>query len=199
MSTAQVVLPGDPIDPSLLSTSTTDLKLGPGLRYTPPSSISASVAGLLSSDARKNAVWVEYAGGRYTPHVGDLVIATVVRGGGDFFTCAITPYAATAALPILAFEGANKKNRPQLQPGAVVYARVVSDGRHVEAELECVNQRTGKGDGLGPLKGGMVFDVSTAFARRLMMGKRGGVVVLEVMSEKVGFEVAVGGNGRVWV
>ena len=45
-----------------------------------------------------------------------------------------------------------------------------------------------------------MFDVSCAFARRLMMGgKRGGVVVLEAMSEKVAFEVAVGRNGRVWV
>lgn len=58
---------------------------------------------------------------------------------------------------------------------------------------------TGKAGGLGPLKGGMVFDVSLSFARRLMMGKSGGVVVLEGLSEVVAFEVAVGRNGRVWV
>ena len=58
---------------------------------------------------------------------------------------------------------------------------------------------------MGPLKGGMVFDVSPAFARRLMMGtdregrSKGGVVVLEEVGEKVKFEVAVGRNGRVWV
>ena len=32
-----------------------------------------------------------------------------------------------------------------------------------------------------------------------MMGKRGGLVVLNELSEKVAFEVAVGRNGRVWV
>jgi exosome complex component RRP40 len=32
-----------------------------------------------------------------------------------------------------------------------------------------------------------------------MMGKRGGLVVLNELSEKIAFEVAVGRNGRVWV
>lgn len=63
-----------------------------------------------------------------------------------------------------------------------------------------MNPATGKADGMGPLKGGMVFDVSPAFARRLMMGaSKGGVEVLELVGEKVRFEVAVGRNGRVWV
>lgn len=53
---------------------------------------------------------------------------------------------------------------------------------------------------MGPLTGGMVFDVSAGFARRLMLGaKKGGVVILEVVGEKVKFEVAVGRNGRVWI
>lgn len=53
---------------------------------------------------------------------------------------------------------------------------------------------------MGPLTGGMVFDVSAGFARRLMLGgKKGGVVILDVVGEKVKFEVAVGRNGRVWV
>ena len=63
-----------------------------------------------------------------------------------------------------------------------------------------MNPATGKGDGMGPLRGGMVFDVSPAFSRRLMMGGgKGGIVVLEAVGEKVKFEVAVGRNGRVWV
>lgn len=50
------------------------------------------------------------------------------------------------------------------------------------------------------MTGGMVFDVSAGFARRLMLGaKKGGVVILDVVGEKVKFEVAVGRNGRVWI
>ena len=36
-------------------------------------------------------------------------------------------------------------------------------------------------------------------ARRLLAGKKGGVIVLEGLSEKVGFEVAIGRNGVLWV
>ena len=47
-----------------------------------------------------------------------------------------------------------------------------------------------------------MFDVSLGMARRLLMARQredGGVVVLEGLAERVGFEVAVGRNGRVWV
>lgn len=55
------------------------------------------------------------------------------------------------------------------------------------------------------MKGGMLFSISPAFARRLMMGtskdgiSKGGVVVLEEVGENVRFEVAVGSNRRVWI
>ena len=85
-----------------------------------------------------------------------------------------------------------------------MYARVSAVSKHMDPEIECVQPSTGKADGLGELKGGMVFDVSVGLCRRLMMAKareEGGVAVLEEMAEKYGarFEVAVGRNGRVWV
>lgn len=73
----------------------------------------------------------------------------------------------------------------------------------MDPELECVNSSTGKADGLGPLKDGMVFDVSLGFARRLLMAKsreEGKVEVLEALGEEgLAFETAVGRNGKVWV
>jgi len=65
-----------------------------------------------------------------------------------------------------------------------------------------VNPSTGKADGMGELKGGMVFDISLGMARTLMMpkpGDQGVVVVLEELGEKMPFEVAVGRNGRLWI
>lgn len=117
----------------------------------------------------------------------------------DINHCIITPYTPPATLPQLSFEGATKKTRPILAPGALIYARVSSASKHMEPELECIHPSNGKGEGLGPLKGGMVFDISLGFARRLIMGERGGVVVLEELGAKIRFEVAVGRNGRVWV
>lgn len=52
---------------------------------------------------------------------------------------------------------------------------------------------------MGPLKGGMAFDVSLGFAKRLMSGKKGGVIILDELSQYAAFEAAVGKNGRVWI
>lgn len=193
--------PGDTIpDTSLPKTKKGTLTLGPGLRHIPPTTISATTSGTLHIDPRKSALWIEHPHGRYQPAVGDLVVAQVHHSSAETWHCAVTPHTPYALLPQLAFEGANKKNRPKFESGDLVYARVSKCSKWDDTELECVNPSTGKADGMGPLKGGMVFDVSPGFARRLMMGGgKGDVVVLEAVGEKVKFEVAVGRNGRVWV
>ncbi|KAH0565614.1 hypothetical protein GP486_001002 [Trichoglossum hirsutum] len=150
-----LVLPGDPIPQEALPTSnpSVPLKLGPGLRHTPPDTVVPIVAGELCIDQKKNAVWVENNGGR-------------------------------------------------LSAGSLVYARISLANKHVDPEIECVNPATGKSDGLGELKGGMLFDVSLGMSRRLMMpnpSAEGSVVILDEIAEKVPFEIAVGRNGRVWV
>ncbi|EKG11741.1 hypothetical protein MPH_11234 [Macrophomina phaseolina MS6] len=206
-----IVLPGDEVPQSILDASQNHKKpliIGPGLRHIPPSTITTTIAGSLNVDTRKNAIWVERNGGRYVPVQNDVILATVHHSATEMFICSITPYTPMANLPHLAFEGATKKTRPQLAPGALVYARISAASKHMEPELECVSATTGKADGLGPLKGGMVFEISLGMARRLLMpaGKKnageggpGKIVVLEELAERVRFEVAVGRNGRVWV
>ncbi|KAF2021920.1 exosome complex exonuclease-like protein Rrp40 [Aaosphaeria arxii CBS 175.79] len=197
-----IVLPGDEIPSSALPKPQNQKKaltLGPGLRHIPPGTITTTIAGALVTDNKKNAAWIEYNSGRYLPSTNDLIIATVNTSSGEAFNCFITPNTPLATLPHLAFEGATKKTRPQLPPNALVYARVANPGRDSIPELTCVDA-SGKGDGLGPLKGGMVFKISLGMARRLLAGrKKGEVVVLEGLSEKVGFEVAIGRNGYLWV
>lgn len=89
-----------------------------------------------------------------------------------------------------------------LQAGSLVYARVSVADKYMDPEIECVHPTTGKGDGLGPLKGGMLFDISLGMARRLMaprMKEQGGLVLMELLAEKIPFEIAVGRNGKLWV
>lgn len=103
-------------------------------------------------------------------------------------------------MPHLSFESATKKTRPILAVGALVYARVSLAHRHMDAELECVSSSTGKADGLGPLAGGMLFYISLGMARRLLMPKDAGLVVLdELAGAGLQFETATGRNGRFWV
>jgi exosome complex component RRP40 len=203
---ATILLPGQEISPDQLPKSKKGtLTLGPGLRHIPPTTVLSTSAGSLHVDHKKSALWIEHPHGRYLPSVGDLVVAQIHHSSTDTYHCALTPHTSFALLGQLSFEGANKKTRPKLDAGDLVYARVSRASKWEDTEIECVNSATGKAEGMGPLKGGVVFDVSSAFARRLMMGtdkegnSKGGVVVLEEIGEKVRFEVAVGRNGRVWV
>ncbi len=66
-ASATIVLPGDIIPKSALPTGTgkkKTLTLGPGLRHTPPDTVTATVAGALVTDNKKNAASVEYNTGR---------------------------------------------------------------------------------------------------------------------------------------
>ncbi|KAI5867663.1 hypothetical protein GGS23DRAFT_592957 [Durotheca rogersii] len=198
------VLPGDQIDPSRVpSHPKRPLRLGPGLRHIPPSELVPTVAGQLITDHKRNSIWVEYNGGRYIPTVGDLVIGTVHHSAADYFYVTLSSYTSNAVLPQLAFEMATKKTKPNLNPGALVYARVSLANRHMDPELECVSPETGKAGVLGPLIGGMLFDISPGMARRLSMRKyaeEGKVVILdELGAAGLAFETAVGRNGKMWV
>lgn len=132
-----------------------------------------------------------------------MVIATIHHSASDIYYASISDYAPNASLPNLSFEGATKKTRPQLAPGALIYARVTLANKHMDPELECVSASTGKSEGLGPLTGGMLFNISLGMARRLMLSKpveQGGLVLLEELGGAgVPFEIAVGRNGKVWV
>ena len=206
MATTTILLPGEEVPVEQLPKAKKGkLTLGPGLRHIAPSTILSTTAGSLYVDHKKSALWLEHDNGRYQPAVGDLVIAQIHHGGAESYACSLTPHTSFALLGQLAFEGANKKTRPQLKAGDLVYARVSRASKWEDTEIECFNSGTGKAEGMGPLKGGMLFEVSASFARRLMMGtekdgsSKGGVVVLEEVGEKVRFEVAVGRNGRVWI
>ncbi|KAK2629778.1 hypothetical protein QTJ16_000598 [Diplocarpon rosae] len=204
MTTQKFVLPGQYLDPqSLPSHPKLPLKLGPGLRLVPPSTITSTVAGQVCTDTRKNAAWVEFNGSRYIPTVGDLVIATIQKSSVDIYFASLSDYTPNASLPQLSFEGATKKTRPQLGYGSLVYARVTLANKHMDPELECVSPSTGKSEGLGPLTGGMLFPISLGMARRLMLPKpaeQGHLVILEeIGGAGVPFEIAVGRNGKLWV
>lgn len=76
--------------------------------------------------------------------------------------------AQAAILPVLAFEGATKKNKPNLVPGTLVYARISLANKDMEPELQCFNPSSGKADGYGELKGGFVIRCSLGLCRRYL-------------------------------
>lgn len=130
------------------------------------------------------------------------MITTVLRSAAEQFLLQITPHSPPVVLNHLSFENVSRKTRPQFATGTTVYARVLTTDKYLDTELACVNPSTGKAEGMGELKDGMVFDISQSMAHRLLLKKvkeQGGVVVLDMLAEKLHFEIAVGVNGRIWV
>ncbi|RMD40533.1 hypothetical protein DV735_g4600, partial [Chaetothyriales sp. CBS 134920] len=202
MSSTHVFIPGDAVDAALLPNPHQKRKIGHGLHQTPGADhFVATIAGSLEVDYRKKTALISTPTARYSPHVGDLVIARVRSSAADMFQLYINSHSQQAFLPHLAFEGATRKTRPQLKPNDLVYAKVVFARTGMEVELSCVNPSTGKAepDGLGQLNGGMVFDVSVGLAERIL--KKQNVSFLAELGAKIqgGFEIAVGSNGKVWL
>lgn len=189
---SKVLAPGDIVLD--LNSANKVLRVGSGLRQD-GDSILATKVGRLRFQKQSNKYWVEGSQKRYIPNVEDTVVGIMVDRRSEMFILDIGG-PAFASLPILAFEGATRRNIPNLQVGAAVYARVVNAHRDSDPELSCTDA-SGKSAGFGPLKGGYIFECSTGLARGLL--SRPTPPVLEVLGKSLSFEIAVGLNGRVWV
>ncbi|KAJ2786007.1 exosome non-catalytic core subunit rrp40 [Coemansia javaensis] len=188
MAGVKVVVPGDAID----AAAATVVRLGPGLVQA-GGRTQATAAGVLHSDGEQ--WWVVTNRRRYVAAEGEPVVGVVVARHGEGYRVDIGA-AHDALLPLLAFEGATKRNKPSLALGTVVYARVVVANSFMDPEIECYNSNTGKSEGYGELAGGFMFKCSLGLARRLIASR---APVLAALGAELPFEIAIGVNGRVWV
>lgn len=92
----------------------------------PPFSIVATIAGRLVHLASNttDTYYILSNTQRYTPTMGDRVIGVVEDTAGEYYRVNILG-GHSALLHNLNFEGASKRNRPRLDPGSLVYCRVV--------------------------------------------------------------------------
>ncbi|ORY31352.1 hypothetical protein BCR39DRAFT_526256 [Naematelia encephala] len=202
-----LVLPGDviPLTPS----SSSSFTLGPGIGIASSSSSSSSHdptsiyiatrAGLLRSTKgkskdKRDSTWVEGRTKRYVPAQKELVLGTIIARHAEGYRVDIGS-AQMATLDSLAFEGATKRSKPNLKVGTLVYARVSLASRDMEPELECVDPATGKAEGFGELKGGVMVNCSLQMCRQLLTPKS---PLLTYLATSIPFETAIGLNGRIW-
>uniref|UniRef100_A0A7S4DH56 Ribosomal RNA-processing protein 40 n=1 Tax=Lotharella globosa TaxID=91324 RepID=A0A7S4DH56_9EUKA len=148
----------------------------------------------------QNRVWVDNYQKRYIASAGDWVIGVIVEKHTENFKVDIGEV-HPAILPSLSFEGATKRNRPNLDVGTLMYCMVVMANKHMETELSCISPYVKKewvtGQGLyGQLKDGYAFECPLRLSRSLTNPK---CFVLNCLGELLKFEVAVGLNGKVWV
>ncbi|KPP60616.1 exosome complex component RRP40-like [Scleropages formosus] len=175
----EVVLPGDVFSFASLAPDSRVEKLicGPGLRRN-GDEVLVCKSGVLRHKP-PNLFWVDSQQRR----VGDTFKVDV--GGSE-----------QASLSYLAFEGATKRNRPNVQVGDLVYAQFIIANKDMEPELVCIDS-CGRANGMGVFgTDGLLFRVSLGLVRRLLVPQSEIVKDLERLFP---FEMVVGMNGRVWV
>ena len=217
-----VVLPGDDLTHIILPSSDDDgskakskikggpPKLGPGLQYSAQSKcITATLAGRLYHRPSTRTYAVLANTRRYVPRVGERILGIVEESAGEYYRLNIFgPH--PALLHNLSFEGATKRNRPILQPGSLMYCRVITANGDMDPEVSCKVGGDGAADGgarrrdwmtdegtYGELKGGTATRISLGLARELL--KPANVVLDALGRAGLAFELCVGTNGMVWV
>uniref|UniRef100_T1H7D2 Exosome complex component RRP40 n=1 Tax=Megaselia scalaris TaxID=36166 RepID=T1H7D2_MEGSC len=152
----------------------------------------ASKAGILKQ--KKNTFWVDNYQKRYTPVRGETVLGVVSAKSGDIFRVDIGTHEA-ANLSYLGFEGATKKNRPDVNIGDIVFAKLVVANKDLEPELVCVDSMGKKGK-LGVLSDGLMFSCSINLVRKIA---KESCPLIPSMQDELPFEIAIGMNGRIWI
>uniref|UniRef100_A0A8D2PXW3 Exosome complex component RRP40 n=1 Tax=Zosterops lateralis melanops TaxID=1220523 RepID=A0A8D2PXW3_ZOSLA len=131
----------------------------------------------------------------YVPVKGDHVIGIVTAKAGDVFRLDVGG-SEPASLSYLAFEGATKRNRPNVQVGDLIYGQFVVANKDMEPEMVCIDS-SGKSSGMGIIgQDGFLFKVSLGLIRKLLAPK---CEIIQELSQLYPFELVIGMNGRIWV
>ncbi|XP_023151489.3 exosome complex component RRP40 [Amphiprion ocellaris] len=142
-----------------------------------------------------NVFWIDSQQRRYVPAKGETVIGIVTAKSGDVFKVDVGG-SEQASLSYLAFEGATKRNRPNVQVGDLVFAQFIIANKDMEPELACIDS-SGRANGMGVFgAGGLLFRVSLGLVRRLLSPHNEVRSDLETLFP---CELVVGMNGRLWV
>mmetsp|Transcript_125481 Transcript_125481/g.349249 ORF Transcript_125481/g.349249 Transcript_125481/m.349249 type:complete len:228 (+) Transcript_125481:119-802(+) len=158
----------------------------------------ATAAGVLTQAG--DGVKVENLRKRYMPRVGDVVVGIVTYRSAEAYKVDIRA-PCLAHLPTLAFNGATRRNRPALEVGTLVYARVEAAHPDLDTELSCMDLQTKKSWStgeiiFGELKGGLSFEVELSAAQRLLEHD---CYVLDRLGQDFAYELCIGQNGRLWL
>jgi len=190
-----------PGDEFVLSPNDGNVILGPGLRLKPVIDETLKIAkvckpGFLSK-TKPNNFYISMGTKNYNPFKKEDVVGIINKKSGDQY---VVDFGTRdrVTLSKFAFEGATKKNKPDLKIGDVVFGRFLELPQDYPFEITCVAS-SGKSNGLGPLEGGVVFQIPVHLVQTLQTSnKLGGSELLKKFGDITAFETAVGANGFVW-
>ena len=135
----------------------------------------------------------------YIPSREDRIIGIVRNKFGDSYQLDINSH-KLGVLDNLAFEGATKKNKPELKNNNIVFCKIQSVNKYLPVELTCksntVKKNWNSGESLfGELKGGLEINIPPFFAAFLLKNEE----FFSIIQKRIKIEVCVGINGILWI
>jgi len=161
--------------------------------------ISKSLFKILSSSTEQS-ISVKPSNNFYSPEIEDVVIGTITSKTSEYYRVDIGTY-ANAYLNSTDFEGATKKNKPNLKIGDVVFSKIEKTNKFDVPTLTCLsydhNKNWSSGEALfGKLDGGHMFKFSLKLVGVYMNFL---IPIVNRLDDAVDFEYKVGHNGYAWV
>lgn len=177
------------------------VRVGSGIVDDDGSSLRTTKAGIVQQQGQgKKVIWVLNQQKRYIPSAQDPVLGVVVNRYSDHYELDIgAPF--LALLPVLAFDNATRRNRPNLKEGDAVYCRVDTAHRDLQPTVTCLTDGRSNetSAGLGPITDGFIVQCGTGVAKQLLSRPLPPSISSLVGKLPSGFELAVGLNGLVWI
>ena len=130
------VFAGDDVTQTVKNHASRVVVVGDGLQ-TIEETVRVVKPGTLCFEA-PGSFWVETHEKRYQPKVEDPVVGIIESRIGQSGYFVNVRGRCPAILPLLAFDGASKRNHPDLPEGTLIYARVAKASIHIEPELSCM-------------------------------------------------------------
>uniref|UniRef100_A0A672KSN8 Ribosomal RNA-processing protein 40 n=1 Tax=Sinocyclocheilus grahami TaxID=75366 RepID=A0A672KSN8_SINGR len=188
----EVLLPGDVFSFRLPESGDGSIKTGPGLRRN-GEEVQVYKSGILRHK-QPNMYWIDSQQRRVRVLDSHHVIGIVTAKSGDIFKVDVGG-SEQASLSYLAFEGATKRNRPNVQVGDLVYGQFTIANKDMEPKLVCIDS-CGRANGMGVFGAdGLLFKLSLGLMRRLLAPQS---EIAKDLEKIFPFELVVGMNGRVW-
>ncbi|CAH1772438.1 unnamed protein product [Owenia fusiformis] len=190
----KIFMPGDVLSNLQASQKSGKVVLGPGLKCD-NDSVFVNKPGVLKHK-EPNFYWIDSHQKKYVPTRGEHVLGVVTNRMGDVYRVDIRG-SEPASLSFLSFEGATKRNRPDIKIGDLVYGKLLCANKDIEPEMVCIDS-TGRSNGMGVIScnGGFMFTCSLNHIRKILSPQFN---LLKTLGNSLPFEVAVGMNGRIWV
>ncbi len=193
------LLPGDNVTSIVTNQFVKGIILGRGL-IEKSNEVYAVNAGTLQYSP-PSTYWVDSNSKIYIPNLGDQIVGIIEDKGSDYYKVNIFS-GSIAMLPRLAFEGASKRNKPELKRGDFIYGKVTLANKEFDTEITCISsfgtkKEWSSGETIyGELKDGVIIKVSILKARSMLLPDN---VVLTTLGKYFAYEVAIGMNGLIWI